>query len=650
MFPPLFARFSSAALVGLALLFPAPQSQAQTPQYVGSQTCASCHQEAYDAWAGSHHAQAWRAPSAALFEGGFEGEVFEQGGMRAQFSKDGDALRVTVREIDGASTDYSVHSVAGTAPLLQLIFETKKGRMQSFDVVWDVNKRVWYHLYPDQELPPQEAFHWTGPYKNWNARCAECHATGFEKNYDFKRRRYNSTQAEIGVGCEACHGPGEAHVLLQKQDQGQDQDWPDYVIPLSAQGFSAQMSDPNKAMQQCAGCHARREAFGDGNPQPGTRFEDAYNLAMLRPGLYHADGQILDEVYVYGSFLQSKMKARGVTCSNCHTPHSAELVATGNATCTQCHSEAANPDFKSLRRADYDTPEHHRHAQDSAGGQCVNCHMIERTYMGIDGRRDHSFRVPRPDLVPVTDAPDACTDCHADRTPVWAAEQIAAWYPNGRQTEPHFSTVLASGRKDATVASDALFALAQSADQPELVRATALWLLGRAGTKVTLSEVGGFLSSDDPVIRVGAVNALRGRASIGSAPFLITALQDPVRNVRVAAARAVLSQTPQRMAPALRPYVAKAYAELARVFKNQFDFPEAHLQLGGYALVSGNDRAAIQALREAVRLDPQNTRAWSTLVRVTARAEGRKNAQKRLREGLAFNPDDPDLQILADEF
>lgn len=645
MFSPRFVGLLSAALVGLTMGLAPLQLLAQTPSYVGSETCVDCHQEAYEAWSGSHHRKAWQEPSADQFEGGFKGEVFEQDDMRAQFSKEGDRLKVTVRETDGISTDYTVHSVAGTAPLRQLILETQQGRMQSFDVVWDVQKRIWYHLYPDQDLPPDEAFHWSGPYKNWNARCAECHATGFEKNYDFKRRRYASTQAEIGVGCEACHGPGEAHLLRQNQ-----QKWPDYMIPLSAQGFSARMSDPQAAMTQCAGCHARREAFGNGNPIPGTAFEDAYNVALLRPGLYHADGQILDEVYVYGSFLQSKMKARGVTCSNCHTPHSAELVAEGNATCTQCHSEAGNPDFKTLRRADYDTPEHHRHTPDTDGAQCKSCHMIERTYMGIDGRRDHSFRVPRPDLAGITKAPNACNDCHADQTSSWAASQITQWFPNGRGSDAHFGTTLVQGRRDAASASSELFALAQSDDQPELVRATALWLLGQAGADIKLSEVGAFLLSDDPVIRVGAVNALRQRAPIGTAPYLIQALQDPVRSVRVAAARAVLVQPPERMAPALRPHVAKAYGELAGVFKNQFDYPEAHLQLGGYALVSGNDPAAIQALSEAVRLDPQNTQAWATLVRVTARGQGRQNAQMRLREALKLNPDDPDLQILADQF
>lgn len=623
------------------------QPDPQVPQYVGSQACAECHQDAYENWEGSHHAKAWQLPEPevldnGVLEGAFEGEVFEHDGMRAEFSREGDDLKVAVTEKDGSHADYIVHSVAGIAPLQQLLLETSRGRIQSFDVVWDVEAAQWYHLYPDQDLPPVDGFHWTGPYKNWNTRCAECHATGFEKNYDFQRRRYESTQAEIGVGCEACHGPGAAHIA-----QVENADVPAYGVALSDGGFTVDMSEPVAAMQQCAGCHARREAFGSGNPLPGTDFNDSYNLSLLRPGLYHADGQILDEVYVYGSFVQSKMHSKGVTCANCHTPHAAETVAEGNAVCAQCHSAAGNPDFPSLPLAAYDTPAHTHHAAGSEGAQCVSCHMVERTYMGIDGRRDHSFRVPRPDMVAATGAPDACTDCHADKQPDWAAQTIAAWFPQGQWQRPHYGATLAAGRRDPQAAAPQLLALAQQDDQPTLVRATALWLLGPGATSLELDDLAAFLKHGDPLMRAGAVQAMRQRAPVGIAPYLITALNDDVAMVRLAAARAILSQAPARMAPSLKPHLRRAYAELGAVAQNQMDFPETHLQLGGYAMVAGNLRAAIPALTEAVRMDPQNTQAWASLVRLTMRAEGDAAANQVLRKALRFNPNDPTLRQMA---
>ena len=371
---------------------------------------------------------------------------------------------------------FELHGVVGVAPLQQYLVATETDRLQTLDVAWDVERRHWYHLYPDQDLRPGDGLHWTGPYKTWNARCAECHATGFEKNYDPHARRYQSRQAEIGVGCEACHGPGEAHVAwAEAPDTFENARWPE----LTAKGFTIGFSVgvPETEIQQCAGCHARREPLFDGNPMPGTAFHDAYRLALLREGLYHADGSIQDEVYVYGSFLQSKMYARGVRCTDCHDAHSARLKADGNKVCTQCHSPVGNPRFATLRKADYGDPSHHFHTPGSDGAKCKSCHMIERIYMGIDGRRDHSFRVPRPDLSVETNAPNACTDCHADRSPSWAAEEIKRRFSHAGQRGPHFSQVFATARRDPAESQEALLEIAKQGGLPGVIRASALDLL-----------------------------------------------------------------------------------------------------------------------------------------------------------------------------
>ncbi|MBO9406270.1 hypothetical protein J7399_02430 [Shimia sp. R9_1] len=618
---------------------------AHAPAYVGSQRCVSCHEDEAEAWRKSHHAQAWRMPSDEVLIGAFQGEVFEHDGMRAQFDTKDGARVVTVVEKDGAETVYTLHSVGGTEPLQHLILETGRGRLQSFDVVWDVEAQRWYHLYPDQDLPPKDAYHWSGAYKNWNARCAECHATGFEKNYDFQRKRYASTQVEIGVGCEACHGPGQAHLDLVANQPTQD-----YAVALTDWGFTADMSVPEQAMEQCAGCHSRREAFGDGNPLPGTAFADAYNLALLRPELYHADGQIQDEVYVYGSFLQSKMHQKGVTCANCHAPHDAEVIVEGDAVCTQCHSEAGNPDFPSLRLAAYDTADHTHHPEGSAGTQCVNCHMMDQVYMGNDWRRDHNFRVPRPDVSARLGTPDVCTRCHEDQEPAWAAEQIEAWFPEGRWREAHYGDVLASGRSDPRAAAEDLLALAQDDTQADLVRATALWLLGPGATSLKLQDIAAFMEDDDPQVRIGALEALKSRAAVAAAPYLIQGLHDEVQAVRVAAARAIMSQPAHRLPDSLRSHMRQAFQTFGAMIRNQMDFAEAHLQMAGYAMVAGDMRSAAGALTEAVRINPQNIQAWQTLVRLTAELQGRAAAKSTLDRALEWNPGDLTLLSLAKQF
>ena len=196
-----------------------------TPAYVGSQACADCHTDATENWTGSDHALAWTTPTAENIVADFDGTEFSHDGMLAQFRIEDGRHFVTVTEKDGATTDYPVHSVAGIKPLQQYLLETEPGRLQSFDVVWDTEQKTWFHLYPDQDLPPDDGLHWTGPYKTWNARCAECHATGFEKNYDPENHTYSSTQAEMGVGCESCHGPAAAHLAWTKDQDISGWEW-----------------------------------------------------------------------------------------------------------------------------------------------------------------------------------------------------------------------------------------------------------------------------------------------------------------------------------------------------------------------------------------------------------------------------------------
>lgn len=390
-------------------------------------------------------------------------------------------------------------------------------------------------------------------------------------------------------------------------------------------------------METCAGCHSRRENLTDGNPLPGTPYHDSYTLAILQEGQYHPDGQILDEVYVYGSFLQSKMYARGVTCVNCHDPHRADLRASGNAVCTQCHSPAGNADFPALRRAEYDSPDHHHHQPGSPGAQCKSCHMAERVYMGIDGRRDHSFRIPRPDLADQSRSPDACTDCHSDRAPAWAAAAIAGWFPDSDRRGPHFGTVIAQGRAAPAAAADDLRALALDPGQPGIARATALYLLQGQADADLARATAPLLGAADPLLRAHAAVLQRGAAPDLRARRLLPALTDPILSVRIAAARAMLDIPPQ------------AQADWQGSLTLRLDYPETHLVLGGMALSLRNARAAEAAFGEVVRLDPQRAEAWPILVRITRVTRGDAAARAVLRAGLSALPDHPGLRRLAAE-
>lgn len=640
-------------LLALLVLLSAPMASAAevskpVPNYVGSAACAACHEAESEAWTASHHELAWTLPSERHVLGDFDDASFEHAGILTRFTTKNGRYFIETDGPDGVSTKYQVMGVAGIAPLQQYLVETEPGRMQALDLAWDVDEERWYHLYPDAELPAGNGLHWTGPYKSWNARCAECHATGYDKNFTFQTQSYASRQAEIGVGCEACHGPGEAHLAwAQDGTDGALATWPD----LSPSGFTLAFdeADPSAEIEICATCHSRREPLSDASPLPGTPFHDAYRLALLRPGLYHADGTIQDEVYVYGSFLQSRMHAAGVRCSDCHDPHGAETYASGNAVCTTCHAPLANPRFPTLRKALYDDPAHHFHEVGSAGAQCVNCHMIERTYMGIDPRRDHSFRVPRPDLSAETGAPNACNDCHQDQDAAWAAAAIAERFPDSDRRGAHVSQVIARGRLDAGAAARDLFAIAESTSQPSIVRATALSMLEAAGDPTYAERALPLLEDPDPLVREAAAGLQRLQPAESRGTALSPALQDSHRAVRIAAARAMVG-TPQENDPSLAAATAAAMGEWQDSLLAKTDFPETHAALGGIWLVMNNPSGAERAFREAVRLDPQMVSAWSILVRIRAALGDRAGAKRVLEQALLANPTDLYLLSMRSQF
>ena len=330
--------------------------------------------------------------------GNFEGARFEHHGQRTEFLRQGGRYLVRTQGADGRTRDFEATHVLGVYPLQQLLIALPGGRLQAFGVAWDAQPRAeggqrWYALYPEEPPAPGEALHWSGRDQNANFMCLGCHATGYRKGYDEAADAYRSTQAELGVGCEACHGPGSAH-----------RDWVRAGRPPdAAKGFGAPLSrlrravfaflpgaaiaraqgpvsDGQAASEACLGCHARRSQLVD-EAGPQAPFLDQFSPSLIAEGLYHADGRIDGEVFEYGSFAQSAMHAAGVGCGNCHDAHSLKPHAPGDALCSQCHQPAA-----------YAGPAHAPAA--GAGRGCVDCHMPAKTYMGVHVRHDHSLRRP----------------------------------------------------------------------------------------------------------------------------------------------------------------------------------------------------------------------------------------------------------------
>ena len=441
--------------------------------YVDEATCAGCHAREHEAWSGSHHDLAMQEATADTVLGDFDGATFTHFGVTSRFfTRDGRFL-VNTEGPDGRLADFELAYTFGVEPLQQYLAPFPGGYLQSLTIAWDTEQGAWIHLYPDEPIPPDDPLHWTGRYQRWNVMCAECHSTHLRPNYDVETDTYRTTWAAIDVGCQACHGPGAAHVEWARTA-------PEEGASASAAGLLADFpaDAPEAELRACAACHSRRQRLSavDGHARP---FLDDFLPATLDEGLYYPDGQIQDEVYVWGSFVQSRMHAAGVRCSDCHDPHRLRLRADGDAVCLQCHRETPLERFPTLRSGRYAAPDHHFHPPDSAGARCVNCHMPARTYMQVDPRRDHGFRIPRPDLSVALGTPNACTGCHEDRTDEWAADRSAEWWET--PPEPHFAAALAAARAGAREAERALLAVAGGEALPAIVRATALEALRAYG-------------------------------------------------------------------------------------------------------------------------------------------------------------------------
>ena len=616
----------------------------RSPGFVTSASCKNCHVTQYDSWYDSHHHWAWNEPSKKTVLGNFDNASYEHNGFTYRFTTKDDKYFIVADGPDGKATTYQVIYTDGVTPLQQYLVKTGKGRLQALDVTWDTERKRWYHLYPGQDTSASNGMHWSGSYKNWNARCAECHATDYHKNYNPLKDSYSSTQSEIGVGCEACHGPGEAHITWAKKPGAFK---PSQWSKVNSLGLKPthNKNDAASEINLCAGCHSRREQLGSSSPPVGSDFDDHYRVSLLRNGLYHPDGQIQEEVYVYGSFLQSKMHARGVKCSNCHDAHSYKLKLQGNALCTQCHNPGGNPLFPTLTKADYDSPAHHFHPKNSKGADCKNCHMPQQLYMVVDGRRDHSFRIPRPDLAAKLNTTDPCVQCHTDKTSDWASNELKTRFPAGYTGKPHFAETFARARQSLDDKTrSALLLLAQDKQLPAIVRASALDHMAVFPRQEPLDKLQALVADASPLVRAATADVVRRQSTPETIKLLYPLLADSKKSVRLQAAKTFLGADEQSIPAAYRMHLGKAMKELQRSLHAKADFPEAQMMLGGIALTLRSLPAATSAFERAVAMDPQLVHAWIMLARIHAAQGNQGDVRDVLNRATTHNPDNPEIQ------
>jgi predicted CXXCH cytochrome family protein len=621
-------------------------AQAPAAAFVGSTACAQCHKAEHKDWLGSQHAVAMQEATEQTVLGRFDGTTFSKDDVTSTFYRKDGKFWVRTDGPDGALGDFEIRYTFGISPLQQYLIELPGGRIQALGIAWDARPKEeggqrWYHLYPDHKLKAGDPLHWTGIDQNWNYQCAWCHSTNLKKNYDEQSRRFSTTWSEISVGCEACHGPASNHLAWASKSSGWEKfdrqgkgfaqsfdERKDVTWPMSAGGQAARSAPrmSEKEIQVCAGCHARRQQFSD-NPDSVAHFFDAFRPSLLEAGLYHVDGQQRDEDYNYGSFLQSRMHAAGVTCSDCHNPHTGKLRQTGNALCGQCHAAER-----------FDTNSHHHHTPGSKGAECASCHMPTTTYMGVDARRDHSMRIPRPDRTALLATPNACNQCHTDKSAKWAMDAVKAWYPSPKPGAQDFAEAFDRGDRGAPGSEAALIAIAEAGAESPLVRASAIARLGRYPTSQVLDFAAKALKIDDPQIRAAAVSVIAGADAATRRSLLVPLLRDESRLVRMDAARAIAGEAEQTLSADDRVLLEKPLAEYVEAQLFNAERPETQANLGALYRDRGRTDEAQAALVKAIEIDPTFTPAAVSLADLKRSEHDENAAEAVLRQSLATNP------------
>ena len=596
--------------------------------FVGRAACARCHAKAAQAWAGSHHDLAMTEASDATVRGDFSGVTFAGDGMRQRFLHDGAKFVIETDGPDGTPQRYEVAYTFGWEPLQQYLVRFAGGRLQAFSVAWDVPGKRWFFLYPGKVIPPGDWLHWTRNAQNWNGMCAECHSTNLVKGYDSDADAYTTTWSEIDVSCEACHGPGSRHVAWAEVTPMGRPRLENTGLVMRTSGIGNR-----ELVELCAPCHSRRTELGDYDHRR-SELLDNHLPVLLSEGTYHPDGQILDEDFEYGSFVQSKMFRMGVRCTDCHDAHTLKVRKEGNGVCLQCHRASA-----------YDDARHHFHKQQwqgrpSDGALCVSCHMPKSPFMVVHMRADHSIRIPRPDLSRELGVPNACSrsGCHADKPPAWVADAYDRWY--GVARKPHYGTVLAAGRRAEPSAKTDLLTLAADTLSPTIVRATALSLLGRyAGADVTAAFRSALLD-EEPLLRRTAVAEAPIPDAAERVARLAPLLADPFRAVRLEAASALAGTPPSLLKPYQQAALATALADYVKAMEYSLDFSYAGHNLG-LMYERMNDPARAEAYyRRAVAVDDLSIGPKSNLALLLARQGRAAEAEMLLRQLAAANPDE----------
>lgn len=528
-------------------------------------------------------------------------------GQKAYFFIKESHFYVTISYAEKSDT-YPIKYAFGHYPLQQYLVETERGKLQVLPFAWDSRPEEesgqrWFHNYSHEEIKPEDRLHWRQPLQNWNGMCADCHSDGLIRQYNTEENSFNSQFDNSNVGCLSCHGDVSEH--LNMRDKATRNIGKEYSVNeniATSMRVTGQWhrnggdktahwrggKRDNTFMDDCFSCHSLRSPLTDGF-KAKTPFLDQFTPQLPSAPNYYADGQIKEEVYVYGSFLQSKMYTAGVNCLDCHDKHSMKLKIEGNGLCLQCHSNEI-----------YNTKGHHQHDENSSGAQCVNCHMASNRYMGVDDRRDHSFKIPKPEISEQFNTPNACIKCHEKQTNQWADDNFKIWYgkPDALLKSKQYLMALNAG-KPITLSQH--WSIIDDEKVDVISRASALQMLSYSTQLLSARNLSKYLAHKEALLRLSAATVGALLTPNERVRFLSPLLNDKLKAIRVAAARSLVSSHTSKVNQSI---FSRAFNELIAANNVNSWRGEGRVSQALLALEENNFLGAEHSLKAAIKIEP----------------------------------------------
>jgi tetratricopeptide (TPR) repeat protein len=611
--------------------------------FVGKESCRECHLTEYNDWVGSDHDKAMAVATDSTVLGDFSDVEVQSNGRANRMYKDNGKFMVYTDGEDGKMHDFEVKYVFGHTPLQQYLIEFPGGRLQTLPITWNTLDSVWYSMvdsiYQDEVVDADNWLHWTNQAQNWNSMCADCHSTNLVKGYDFQADTFHTTWSEINVSCEACHGAGSRHVEWANLPEYSRTGYTNSGLEVKTSGI-----DQVQYVDNCVRCHSRRSALGHFDLSARSPYDHTIPNLPDEP-TWHIDGQILDEDYVYASFLQSRMYMKEVQCNDCHNVHSGERLFDGNDLCYQCHKKDV-----------YGTPEHHFHKdagmegeavvsesgvvfEVGSGTECINCHMHGQYYMGVDFRNDHSFRIPRPDLSIKNGTLNACNQCHADKSNEWSESYITKWY--GQRRRYHFSQAFAAAKELNPEAATELKNIVSDELYPPNIRSLAIQHLGNyfQDSLTTIREQ--YLNDLNPSLRLATVRGIHLQSQ-AEVELMLPLLLDETKALRTEAVRVLIAIGEEQIPQKYKEPYRKALEEYKQVLIYNAEFPNGKFGLANFYYNQNDLKNAEKFYLAALKQDKELHYIKLNLATLYNRMKQNDKAELLFKDYLKYEPDNAD--------